>query len=31
MRSHLIPEFAVREVSDDVRYTGGWLAANGLP
>jgi CYTH domain-containing protein len=31
MRADAPPEFAVREVSDDVRYTGGWLAANGLP
>jgi CYTH domain-containing protein len=31
MRADSPPEFAVREVSDDVRYTGGWLAANGLP
>jgi len=21
----------VRDVSDDIRYTGGWLAANGTP
>jgi hypothetical protein len=31
MRAHPIPDFAVRDVSDDVRYTGGALAANGLP
>jgi len=31
MRAHPQPEFAIREVSDDVRYTGGWLVANGLP
>jgi CYTH domain-containing protein len=31
MRAHAPPEFAVREVSDDVRYTGGSLAAEGLP
>jgi CYTH domain-containing protein len=31
MRAHPIPDFAVRDVSGDVRYTGGWLAANGLP
>ena len=31
MRAHPIPEFAVRDVSNDVQYTGGWLAANGLP
>jgi CYTH domain-containing protein len=31
MRAHRIPDFAVRDVSDDVRYTGGALAADGLP
>jgi hypothetical protein len=31
MRAHPLPEFAVRDVSDDVRYTGGWLVAHGLP
>jgi CYTH domain-containing protein len=31
MRAHPGPEFAVRDVSQDVRYTGGWLVANGLP
>ena len=31
MRAHPIPPFAVREVTDDIRYTGGWLAANGTP
>ena len=31
MHAHELPAFAVRDVSDDVRYTGGWLAANGLP
>ncbi len=25
------PAFAVREVTDDTRYSGGWLSANGLP
>lgn len=25
------PDFAVREVTQDLRYTGGWLAARGLP
>jgi CYTH domain-containing protein len=25
------PQLAVRDVSSDVRYTGGWLAANGRP
>jgi CYTH domain-containing protein len=31
MRAHPVPAFAVRDVSDDVRYTGGWLVENGLP
>jgi len=31
MHTHTPPAFAGREVSDDIRYTGGWLAANGLP
>ena len=31
MRAHPVPDFAVRDVSDDVRYTGGWLVENGLP
>jgi len=31
MREHSIPDFALRDVSDDVRYTGGWLAENGVP
>jgi CYTH domain-containing protein len=31
MRSHPVPEFAVRDVSNDVRYTGARLAAEGLP
>jgi CYTH domain-containing protein len=31
MKALVVPEFAVRDVSDDVRYTGGRLAANGLP
>ena len=31
MRAYPDPEFAVRDVSTDVRYTGGWLVANGLP
>ena len=31
MRAHPTPDFAVDEVSEDERYTGGWLAANGLP
>jgi len=25
------PDFAVREVTQDLRYAGGWLAAHGLP
>lgn len=25
------PPFALREVTDDPRYAGGWLAAHGLP
>jgi CYTH domain-containing protein len=31
MRAYPVPDFAVRDVSDDVRYTGGWLVENGLP
>ena len=31
MRAHPPPDFAVRDVSHDVRYTGGWLVANGAP
>jgi CYTH domain-containing protein len=31
MRTHAAPDFAMRDVSDDVRYTGGWLASNGVP
>ena len=26
-----MPNFAVREVTDDPRYTGAFLAKNGLP
>jgi CYTH domain-containing protein len=26
-----IPPFAVREVTDDPEYTGGWLAIHGRP
>jgi len=26
-----MPDFAVREVTDDFRFTGGYLAKNGLP
>jgi CYTH domain-containing protein len=25
------PDFCLGEVTDDPRYTGGWLAANGIP
>ena len=31
MREHADPEFALADVSDDVRYTGGWLVEHGLP
>jgi CYTH domain-containing protein len=31
MRTHAAPGFAVREVSADIRYTGGRLATQGLP
>lgn len=31
MRAHPLPGFALRDVSDDVRYTGGWLVEHGLP
>jgi CYTH domain-containing protein len=31
MRAHPLPDFAVRDVSEDVRYTGGALAFDGLP
>jgi CYTH domain-containing protein len=31
MRAHPLPDFAARDVTDDVRFTGGWLVANGLP
>jgi CYTH domain-containing protein len=26
-----MPDFAIREVTDDPRFTGGWLVKNGLP
>ena len=26
-----MPEFALREVTDELEYTGGWLAQHGLP
>jgi CYTH domain-containing protein len=31
MLEHPVPDFAIRDVSDDVRYTGGALASDGLP
>jgi CYTH domain-containing protein len=31
MRAHPVPDFAVRDVSDDLRYTGGALAYGGQP
>ena len=31
MQSYSMPDFAWREVTDDIRYTGGRLAADGLP
>lgn len=31
MADFAVPNFAVREVTDDARYGGGALAANGLP
>jgi CYTH domain-containing protein len=31
MRTHPDPDFALRDVTGDERYTGGWLAHNGLP
>ncbi|KQW78809.1 hypothetical protein [Brevundimonas sp. Root1279] len=31
MERYPMPEFAVREVTDDVRYTGGMLVVDGLP
>jgi len=31
MRAYGTPEFAIRDVSADVRYTGGALAAEGVP
>lgn len=31
MERYAMPDFAFREVTDDVRYTGGRLAADGLP
>ena len=31
LASFTMPEFAVREVTDDPRFTGGYLVKNGLP
>jgi CYTH domain-containing protein len=31
MAAFPMPDFALREVTDDPRYSGGWLVANGLP
>jgi len=31
MASFTMPDFAIREVTDDPRFSGGHLAANGLP
>ena len=31
MASFVLPEFALREVTDDPRFSGGQLAINGLP
>ncbi len=31
MQAYPMPDFAVREVTDDVRYTGGRLVVDGLP
>lgn len=31
MERYAMPDFAFREVTDDVRYTGGRLVADGLP
>lgn len=31
MRRYAMPDFAFREVTDDVRYTGGCLVKEGLP
>lgn len=31
MQRYSMPDFAVREVTDDVRYTGGCLVRDGLP
>ena len=31
MAQYPTPDFALREITDDIRYTGGRLAADGLP
>ena len=31
MAAYPAPPFALREVTDDPRYSGGWLVENGLP
>jgi CYTH domain-containing protein len=31
MASFTVPDFAIREVTDDPRFAGGYLATNGLP
>jgi CYTH domain-containing protein len=31
LASFPMPDFALREVTEDARYTGGWLVANGRP
>ena len=31
MTEFVVPDFALREVTDDPRYSGGQLVAHGLP
>jgi CYTH domain-containing protein len=31
MRNFAMPDFATREVTDDLRFTGSYLASNGVP
>jgi CYTH domain-containing protein len=31
MAAFSVPDFAIREVTDDPRFTGGYLAKYGLP
>jgi CYTH domain-containing protein len=31
MASFPVPEFAIREVTDDPRYRGSWLVLHGIP